>query len=231
MINRMERSFQFLRDHLYPLPVIGEIIRILPDALIWGMGFLALVTASTPFGIFFLTLLEAVAIYYGIRSFNTWLGIIPDRVSTNASLLACRSGFSSVTIHTLSLFGLDKQLAFPSAGIYIVSVAVSYILSMMITFKKELETLGTAFASRLYLSAIGLSSILFLLMAYRAFNSCDSFIIIIATLLTGLAVGAVLLQQNKLVTGKSGINMLGIPLLYNSTASGNPLYVCNQPSS
>ena len=227
MISSMvERTIQFLLNHLNPFPVIGEIIRILPDALIWGMGFLALVTASMPLGIFFLTLIESVIIYYGIRSFNTWLGIIPDILSKNSSLLACRSGFSSITLNTLSLFGLDRQLAFPSAAIYIVSVAVAYILSMLITFKKELETLGTAFASRLYLSAVGLSSTLFLLMAYRAFNSCDSFIIIVATLLTGLVIGAVLLQQNKIITGTSGINMLGIPLLYNSTASGNPLYVC-----
>ena len=232
MISSMqERLFQFLWDHLYPLPVIGEIVRIIPDALIWGMGFLALVTSSTSLGIFFFTLIESVVIYYGIRSFNTWLGIIPEILSKNSSLLACRSGFSSVTLHTLSLFGLDKQLAFPSAAIYIVSVATSYILSMLITFKKELETLGTAFASRLYLSAVGLSGILFILMAYRAVNSCDSFIIIIASLLSGLVVGAVLLQQNRLLTSTSGINMLGIPLLYNSTASGNPLYVCNQPAS
>jgi putative flippase GtrA len=216
---------------LNPFPVIGEIIRILPDALLWGVGLFSIITSSYSFGLFFVSLLESVGIYYGIRSFNSWLGIIPDYVSSNASLLSCRSGFSSVTLHTLSLFGLDRQLAFPSAPIYIVSVAVSYILSMLITFKKDLETLGTAFASRLYLSAIGLSSILFLLMAYRAFNSCDSFMVIIASLIIGLAIGAVLLQQNKLLFGPGGINMLGIPLLYNSTANGNPLYVCNQVAS
>lgn len=208
--------------------MFGEIIRVLPDGLLWGVGLLSIITSSFSFGIFFITLIESVAIYYGIRSFNTWLGIIPDSVSPTASLRVCRSGFSSVTLHTLSLFGTDRQLAFPSAPVYIVSVAVSYILSMLITFKKELETLGTAFASRLYLSAIILSSILFLLMSYRIFNSCDSFMVIIASLLFGLLTGAILLQQNKLLFGVGGINMLGIPLLYNSTASGNPLYVCNK---
>ena len=219
---------QFLNNHLNPLAVIGEIIRILPDGLLWGVGLLSIITSSFSFGIFFVTLIESVGIYYGFRSFNSWLGIIPDSVSSTASLRACRSGFSSLTLHTLSLFGTDKQLAFPSAPVYIVSVATSYILSMLITFKKELETLGTAFASRLYLSAIILSSTLFLLMSYRVFNSCDTFVVIIASLLFGLITGAALLQQNKLLFGVGGINMLGIPLLYNSTVSGNPLYVCNR---
>jgi len=223
--------FKFLFDHLWPVPVILEIIRIFPDALIWGIGFFSLITLSSAYGVFFITLIESLAIYYGIRKINTWLGIIPDSLSVNGALLKCRTGFSSVTLHSLSLFGSDKQLAFPSAPIYIVSVAVSYMLSMLMVFKDELQALGTSYASRLYLSATGLSSILFLLMAYRSYNTCDSFIVIIASLLIGIGVGALLLQQNKLIIGESGINMLGIPLLYNSTASGNPIYVCNKPTN
>jgi len=222
---------QILEGHLNPLPVLAEIIRIFPDALVWGIGFFSLITLSFPFGVFFIALLESIAIYYGLRSGNTWLGVFPERVTKDASYLKCRTGFASVTVESLSLFGSERLLAFPSAPIYIVSVAVSYILSMLITFKKELETLGTDYASRLYLSAVGLSSILFLLMAYRSYYSCDSFIVIILSLVVGLCVGAVLLQQNKLLAGTSAINMLGIPLLYNSTASGNPMYVCNMPAA
>jgi hypothetical protein len=102
---------------------------------------------------------------------------------------------------------------------------------MLITFKKDLESLGTAFASRLYLSSVGLSSILFLVMAYRSVYTCDPFMVIVASLILGLMVGSVLLQQNRLLLGSSGINMLGIPLLHNSTASGSPIYVCNKPAS
>ena len=227
----MERPFQFFYSHLNPLPVMGEIVRIFPDALIWGIGFISIITASFPFGVFFITLLESLGIYYGIRSFNTWLGIFPEHTIPNASLLTCRTGFLSVTLNSLSLFGSDKQLAFPSAPIYIVSVAVAYILSMLITFKKDLESLGTAFASRLYMSSVGLSSMLFLLMAYRSVYTCDPFMVIVTSLILGLLVGSVLLQQNRALLGSSGINMLGIPLLHNSTASGSPIYVCNKPAS
>ena len=226
----MERLLQFFVTHLNPLPVVAEVIRIFPDALIWGIGFFSMITLSYPFFVFFITLVEALVVYYGLRSFNTWLGVIPERVTKDASYLKCRTGFSSLTVESLSLFGSERLLAFPSAPIYMVSVAVSYILSMLMTFKNELELLGTSYASRLYLSAIGLSSMLFLLMAYRSLNSCDTFMVIVASLITGLAVGAVILQQNKILGGNASINMLGIPLLYNSTASGSPMYVCNKPA-
>jgi hypothetical protein len=226
----MERLLQFFVTHLNPLQVITEVIRIFPDALIWGIGFFSTITLSYPFFVLFISLIEALIIYYGLRSFNTWLGVLPERVTKDASYLKCRTGFSSVTVESLSLFGSDRLLAFPSAPIYIVSVAVSYILSMLITFKNELELLGTSYASRLYLSTIGLSSLLFLLMAYRSVYSCDTFIVIVASLIIGLAVGALILQQNRLLGGEKSINMLGIPLLYNSTASGSPMYVCNKPA-
>ena len=222
--------FQFFTHHLNPIPVIGEVVRIFPDALIWGIGFLSIITASFPFGVLFFTLLESLGIYYGLRSFNTWIGMFTDGITRESANLKCRTGFASVTVQSLSLFGSERSLAFPSAPIYIVSVATSYILSMLITFKNNLETLGTSFASRLYLSAIGLSSILFLLMAYRSLFNCDTFVVILLSLISGLAVGAILLQQNRLIFGESGINMLGIPLLYNSMANGNPMYVCNRPA-
>ena len=226
----MERLLQFLTNHFNPLPVLGEIMRIFPDALIWGIGFFAILTSSFPFAIFFLSLLESLALYFGIRQFNTWLGVFTEKNTKNSFEQKCKTGFTSVTLNTLSMFGSDHQLAFPSAPVYIMAVAISYILSMLMTFKNELETLGTSYASRLYLSAIGMSIMLFLLMAYRSFRGCDSFFIVILSAITGLAIGAILLKQNKLIIGNNGINMLGIPLLYNSTASGSALYVCNKGS-
>jgi hypothetical protein len=209
---------------------MGEMMRIFPDALIWGIGFLALLTASFPFGVFFVSLFESLAIYYGLQSFNNWIGLFTDSITRESANLKCRTGFASITIQSLSLFGSERTLAFPSAPVYILSVAVSYILSMLITFKNNLQVLGTDFVSRLYLSAIGLLSTLFLLMAYRSLYKCDTLVVIILSLLSGLVVGAVILQQNKLLFGSDGINMLGIPLLYNGTADGSPMYVCNRPA-
>jgi len=226
----MERFVQFFTHHLNPLPVMSELMRIFPDALIWGVGFLALITASFPFAIFFVSLLESLAIYYGLQSFNSWIGLFTDGITKESANLKCRTGFASITIQSLSLFGSERTLAFPSAPIYILSVGVSYILSILITFKNNLQVLGTDFVSRLYLSTIGLLSILFLLMAYRSIYKCDTIVVIILSLLSGLLVGAVLIQQNKLLFGSDGINLLGIPLLYNGTVDGSPIYVCNRPA-
>jgi hypothetical protein len=55
--------------------------------------------------------------------------------------------------------------------------------------------------------------------------------IIVMSLIIGLLIGALLLQQNRILLGNSSINMIGIPLLYNATTSGSPIYICNQPDA
>jgi putative flippase GtrA len=227
----MESAVNFLSYHLNPLPVINELLRIFPDAIIWGVGFFSIVTISFPFGVFFISLLESLAIFYGIQTLNTYLGVFSEYPSKESYKTSCRTGFLDVTMRTLSIFGMNTHLAFPSPPIYIISVAVSYLLSMLITFKNDLQTLGSAYTSRLYLSAFGLSAIIFLIMSYRLWAGCDSFIIIIMSLITGLLIGALLLQQNRLLLGNSSINMIGIPLLYNTTVNGSPIYICNQPDA
>ena len=222
---------KFLKEHLDPFPVIGEILRIFPDGIIWGIGFFSVFTFSYQFGIFFIALIEALLIYYGIHNLNTYLGIITDAsISKSITSLTCKTGFAGVTLQTLSLFGLHKGFAFPSAPIYIVTVAISYILSTMLVLKNDLESLGVDYSSRLYLSAIGLSSLFGIFTIFRSFNGCDTLFNILVSAIIGLIIGAVLLQQNKLLLGKDGINILGIPLLYGRTASGNELYICNKTS-
>lgn len=225
----MEGIFKFANSHLNPLPVLGEVLRIFPDGIIWGIGFFAALTFSYPFGVMFVGLIQSLLLYYGIHSLNTYLGIFTDN-STNKSSgsLACKTGFTGVTLQTLSLFGLHKGLAFPSAPIYIVSVAISYVLSVMLVLKKDLEALGADYSSRLYLSTIGLSSLFGIFAIFRSYNGCDSLFNILLSAMIGLIIGAIVLQQNKLILGNSGINILGIPLLYGRTATGTPLYICNK---
>lgn len=225
----MEGIFKFLNSHLNPLPVLGEVLRIFPDGIIWGVGFFSLLTFSYQYGIFFVALIESLLIYHGIHSLNTYLGVFTDN-STEKSIssLTCKTGYTGVSLQTLSLFGLHKGFAFPSASIYIVSVAMSYILSVMLLFKRDLEALGTDYSSRLYLSTIGLSSLFGIFAIFRVFNGCDTLFNIVLSAMIGLVIGALLLQQNKLLLGKDSVNILGIPLLYGRTATGENLYVCNQ---
>lgn len=228
-LNRMEGIFNFLNNHLNPVPVLGEILRIFPDGIIWGVGFFSILTFSYQYGMFFVALVESLLIYHGIHNINTYLGIYTDN-STEKSVasLQCKTGFTNVTLQSLSLFGLHKGFTFPSAPIYIVSVAMSYVLSVLLILKKDLDALGTDYSSRLYLATIGLSSLFLIFSIFRVFKGCDTLLNIILSGMIGFIIGALLLQQNRLLLGMDGINMLGIPLLYGRTATGENLYVCNQ---
>jgi len=225
----VQSSARFLNYHLNPFPVIGELIRIFPGGLVWGMGFYSLVTLSYAFGVFFMSLVESLGIYFILRNINAYMGFFSE--PTLPSYEKCKTGFTSVTLESLSTFGDDKSIAFPSPPIYILSVAIAYILSVMLTFKNNLEALGTEYASRLYISSMGLSALLFLITAYRAYNSCDTLFTILISIVVGLVIGGALVQQNNLILGMDGINLLGIPLLAGVGKDGQQLYVCNQPSA
>jgi hypothetical protein len=224
----MQSIGEFLVYHLNPLPVIGEVIRMFPDAILWGVGLFSVLTVSYPFLMFFIALIGSLLIFYGIQGANTYLGIFSERHSKDSYMGQCKTGYVSLTFETLSIFGINKSLAFPSSQIYIIAVAISYLSSVMFILKNDLQALGTDYASRLYLSGIGMASVLVLAMIYRAFMKCDSILIIILSLILGLAVGTTLMSINATLFGKNSINVLGIPLLYNSTASGQPMYICNK---
>lgn len=225
----VESTARFLNYHLNPFPVLGELIRIFPDGLVWGMGFYSLATLSYPFGVFFMALIESLGIFLILRNVNAYMGFFSDAIPK--AYETCKTGFTSVSLNDLSLFGNDRLIAFPSPPVYMLSVALAYILSVMLTFKDNLQALGTEYASRLYISSFGLSALLFLIIGYRAFNSCDTISTILISLAVGLTIGSLLVQQNKLVAGMDSINLLGIPLLAGVTTSGQQLYVCNQPSA
>lgn len=225
----LQSSARFLNYHLNPFPVLGELIRIFPDGLVWGMGFYSLVTLSYPFGVFFMSLVESLGIFLILRSVNAYMGFFSDSIPK--SYEKCKSGHMNVTLESLSVFGNEMLVAFPSPPIYILSVAIAYILSVMVRFRDDLQTLGTEYASRMYISSMGLSALLFLITGYRAFNSCDTISTIIFSLVIGLLIGGAIVYQNKMILGMESINLLGIPLLAKTDINGQQLYVCNQPSA
>jgi hypothetical protein len=228
----MAAIWEFANYHFNPLPVMGEILRIFPDGLIWGIGFFSLITLSYPFVMLFIALVESLLLYHGLNKLNTYMGIIPyDASDKSISSSHCKVGFTDFTLQSLSLFKVHKGLPFPSAPIYIFSVAMSYILSVMIIFRKDLESLTIDYSSRLYVSILGLSLFTLFLIIFRTYYKCDTMLNSIITAMVGFIIGAVLVQQNIALFDKNGINILGIPVLYNRTAEGSPLYVCNQPTT
>jgi len=221
---------QFIRE-LTPIPLIPEMVRIFPDAFFWGIGILSLTTLSYSYGVFFVSLIEAICLYYIIKNVNNALGIIDTGPSSGSGDRECKSGFSDYTLGSISLFGEPSQIPFPSSHIFILGFIGSYIISVITSFKNELDILGPSYGesynNRIYFSLITLALFMFAGMAYRLLFQCDSGISIMLSWLLGVIAGAVVIWQNTLILGIESINLLGVPILRNRTADGGDLVVCS----
>jgi len=203
-------------------------LQIFPDAVFWGTGFLSFVTLSYPFGVFFVSLIEATILYHGLNYGNENLQIIsPNPLASNK----CRTGFADVTLRAISVFEREFKAVFMSSSIFMTSFISSYLLGVIVYLKDSLEILGSAYgeqySTRLYGSTAFFALLLFITMSYRLLNHCDNTLNIIVSLLLGLTAGALITFQNKSILGVESLNLLGVPILRKRTAAGNDLYVCS----
>jgi hypothetical protein len=209
-----------------PYNILGETLRTFPDGLVIGVGFFSIITLSFSYGVFFVSLLESLFVFHGLRSLNAYLNI-SDAIPTKASLLQeCRTGFSKFNMDSLSIFGEGLRSAFPSASLYITSAAASYMIVGMMHLSEELEVLGSEYTSRFYIASVFLPFIILCISFYRLRYSCDALETIVASALVGSIVGMLLVEQNRRIFGDSSLNLIGIPLLNKRTATGDKLYVC-----
>lgn len=229
-------NLQYIWNY-YLVPNFHEQIRLLPDSIIFGSLFLALLTQSYSTVMFGVAMLEAGIAGGLVQALFTYMDIfhtgpsIPDKPS------ACVSSYTTPSLETLFSICKDKLCGskiasgVPSFPVYFLATAISYVMSSMVSQKQELEALGPAYAARFYI-AISVSFLLLLLVTfYRVANGCDGFGTIILSLLFGFLVGGLLFYQNFALLGRDSTNMAGIPLLRERSRDGKPLYVCPQKTS
>jgi len=204
------------------------LLQIFPDAIFWGTGFIAFITLSYPFGVFFISMIQGTAIYHGLNILNESLQIV-SRNSLSSS--KCRTGFADVTLRSISIFDREFRPNYLSASLFITSYIAAYIVGILIYLKDELEILGESYGEqysiRKEVSIIFFATVIFILMSYRLYNGCDSAVNIVVSVLLGFLFGALVVYQNSKILGKQSLNLLGIPLLRKRTAEGDDLYVCS----
>ena len=224
----MERLGRVLDSFINsPVSLVQEMIRIFPDGIIMGMGFFALITLSFPYGTFFGSLVESLLPFYALRTANSYLNFVsPNKGTPNTQ---CVSGFMSNNIESLTLFGSGMKSEFPSAHLYIISVASSYIMSILFRFAKELELMGSNYSSRFYIASLSLPILITCIALFRIYFGCDDFGVLFFSIIAGLIVGVILVEQNYRLFGLSSLNIIGIPVLHKRTADGQSLYICPNP--
>ena len=200
-----------------------------PDGIVFSTGVYALITLSFPFAVFFISLLESTLVFHALKYAGKFLNPYGVGTATLTANPICKSGFTFVGLDTFSLFTSKNFSTFPSAPLYMLSVACSYLFGSLYTLSQELGMLGTVYASRFYWSIILLLLLLFFFGVLRLTAGCDGYMTTVSSILIGLIMGLVLVYQNKSIFGTSGkdaLNLIGIPLLKNRAANGQPLYIC-----
>lgn len=211
----------------YPGSALREVIRLAPDGLFLGTGLFSILTQNYAFGILFATLFEILFITVGLQKLMTFIDLPNTLPKADAIGKACKSGFQSPTLDNLSLFfKLGVKSSFPSAPVFVLASAMSYIISSMQGFNAELNELGSAFSTRFYLGAVLSLLVLLIVSAHRFLNNCEGMGVIFLSLLLGFGAGAVLSWQNFSLFGPEAVNVMGIPYFSNTAADGKPLYIC-----
>lgn len=208
-------------------PLISEVFRLLPDGVLFGSAFFALLSQSYPMAIFVGTMLEASLIGVVLQRLMTYLDLARTLPSLSDDPSMCFPSTFAPSLETLMTLNRDSiSSAFPSFPVFFISTAAAYIVGAMWSMKRELEALGPEYAARFYIAVVISTLLLFSTITYRLAFGCDGVGVLIVTTIIALVLGGMLAYQNVHLLGRDSVNFAGIPLLIERTKDGKPLYVC-----
>lgn len=197
-----------------------DILLMIPDSILYGSLFYGLATVSQPHLVFFLSLIEGLALLKGFQYVSDFMNGAP-RMDPEK----CRSRFQGLTFTDLGEIFRSDSISY---GIYILALASSYFVSSNIALKDELEVLDSSYSTRSKVTMYVLLAFTLIFAFFKVLISCDSYTSMILALLLGSVIGFFLVYQNIHLLNKNSINFIGIPLLRNKTADNQPIYVCSQ---
>ena len=216
----------------YVKPLGEEQFRLLPDSILFGSAILAFLTQSFSMVIFFITMVETAGINSGLQYLFNYLDPNVGTPTVASATPQCRAGFLKQSLESLStLSGSNISGAFPSAPLFFLSTASSYILSSLFGLRDELEGLGPEYSARFYFALFATFFFLLMVTFYRLANSCETVGVATISLLLGGFLGSILVLQNWMLLGKDSVNMIGVPLLRERTSDKKPIYICPQKVS
>jgi hypothetical protein len=204
---------------------IFEMLRLLPDGMVLGVGILTFITFSLPYAILLLTMIEIMLVQRLIAS--TIGGIAPISGGKKASDSICMPGFmytNNMRISLLETIGTPSM--FPSPTLFFLTSLLTYMVGSMQDFDRELKTLNVDTNVRKNV-AFGLSILLTLIVfSIRIVYGCETMGSLLVSIPLGFVLGILIIYQNKSLFGREGINLLNLPLIVTTLEKGRPMYVC-----
>lgn len=208
-------------------PLISEVFHLLPDGILFGSAFFALMSQSFPMGMFVTSMLEASVVGVLLQKLLTYMDIARTLPSLPDDPSKCYSSTFAPSLESVMSLSRDTLASgFPSFPIWFMSTASAYVVGSVWSQQRELQALGPEYAARFYIAVAVTTLLLFATITYRLAFACDGVGTLLLTTFFGLIMGGLLVYQNNYLLGRDSTNLAGIPLLIERTKDGKPLYVC-----
>ena len=222
-ITLYERIIELLQKTVYPIGL--ESLRLLPDSIVLGTMILAALSMCKSYGVMVFTMIEVMLVQRFIS--NIVGGISPIGSGPDAMHEVCQPGFNFPNAMRISLIEkIGIPSFFPSPVMFFLSSIISYMISSMNEFSREIKALGGDLATRTMIGVVMGSLLMLLMLSFRYSYGCESFGTLLTSMIFGGLFGFVVLYQNKALFGRDGINILNLPMIQTSEERGKPMFVC-----
>jgi len=207
------------------VPVCSESLRILPDSMILGVVILAGISMSKSFGVLLFSMFEFMLMQRVLSMIIG--GIAPVGAGENAMQGICQPGFifpNQMRISLLETIGIPSM--FPSPSMFFLSAILSYMLTAMQNFGREIKSLSGELKTRTNIAVVLSFLFVMAMMMFRYSYGCESFGTLLLSVILGFIMGSLVVYQNVALFGRDGINVLNIPMILSGMERGKPMYVC-----
>lgn len=199
-----------------------EINRLLPDSILFGSLLMYVLTQNVVFSGLAIFIIELMISHKAISSLEE---SVTGKSPVKQQDLKCTPGYRTIRLSFDRIFMNNK---WPSMGIFSITGLATYIIAAMSTYKETLESMGSAWNTRYWISLGFAITFVLLFILLRIIKGCESGSEIITASVFGIIVGLFGYLLNKTLLGEDSMNFLGLPyLISKDTEKGQPIYICS----
>ena len=199
-----------------------EINRLLPDSILFGSLLMYIITQNPVFSGLSVFVIELLLAHKGISALNEG---VTGKSPVKQQDLKCTPGYRTVRMSFERIFMNNK---WPSMGVFSLAGLATYIISAMTSYKDTLESMGSAWNTRYWISLGFTLAFVLLFILLRLIKGCESWMEVGMATLLGILVGVSGFFLNKTLLGDETMNFLGLPyLISKDTQKEQPIYICS----
>jgi hypothetical protein len=200
-----------------------ELIRLIPDSILYGSLFLYILTHNFSFGIFAIFILE-MSLSHRLISWVFSQVTGESRSVDPKAFSKCYHGYRTPRYEISRMLNLNQ---YPAFGTYSITAIATYIGLAMGSFKQTLNTMGIEWSSRYAFSMVFILLIPALYILIRYLSGCETLGEMMIGTVFGIMIALIFYFINSSLCGQESMNFLGLPLLINKSDNGSSIYVCS----